>query len=153
MTCDRLTTVPNDTRGHRVHYNQSAKTCENTSFSRILDEKKHPFFNRKHPFLKQNAIIQDKVPFLWKREKLYQIFLLCTSYFSLRLIRNEYLNTRPRSNVWKPGWKQANTCKMFTLFSKFRRFMPANTLFVDFANSHLPLKNYPFFSQKWVRAW
>ena len=66
---------------------------------------------------------------MWKRNSLYQIFFLRTSYFSICLIWNEYLNIRPKSNVWKPGWKQADTCLMFTLFRNF---------------ADLCLKNYPF---------
>ena len=59
---------------------------------------------------------------------------LRTSYFSLCLIWNECLNTHPRFNVWKPGWKQADTCKMFILFAD------------------LWLKNYPFSSIPRIRT-
>ena len=52
---------------------------------------------------------------------------------SLRLVWNKYLNTRPKTNVWKPGWKQAGTCKFFTLFQNF---------------TDLGLKNNPF---SWFR--
>ena len=46
-----------------------------------------------------------------------------------------------------------NTCQVLP-YSKFRGLMPAKwPLFLDFANSRLPLKKYPFFSRKWVRAW
>ena len=120
---------------------------------------KHPFFNRnrwfwgpiKHPFLKQNAILFSlyKMKYLFvKAILIVSNIFLCTSYFSLCLIWNEHLNTHPRSNVWKPEWKQADTCKMFTLFQNF---------------ADLCLKNYPFFaptfeilplsSRMWVRAW
>ena len=74
---------------------------------------------------------------LWKRHPLYQIFFLCTSYFSLCLIWDEYLNTLPKSNVWKPGWKQTDTCKFFTLFQNF----------VDLCQ-----KNHPLFLISRIRA-
>ena len=53
-------------------------------------------------------------------------------YFSLRLIWNEYSNAHPRSNIWKPWWKQADTCKMFTLFQNFADLCLQNSLFCWF---------------------
>ena len=74
---------------------------------------RHPFFNRnrrywgpiKRPFLKQNAILSSLYKIKYSFVKAGMIvtnIFLGTSYFCLCLIWNEYLNTRPRSNVWKP---------------------------------------------------
>ena len=78
---------------------------------------------------------------------LIQAYLLCTSYFSLHLIWNEYLKTRPRSNIWKPGWKRADTCKIFTFFKISKIYACKIPLFVDFANSRLPFESCPFFGE------
>ena len=94
--------------------------------SLILRSNKTPPFKTKRDFI---FIIYDEVAFLWKRDWFIKIFL-STSYFSLCLVWNEYLNNRHGSNVWKPSWKQADTCKMFTLFQNF----PSSCL-----------KNHPFF--------
>ena len=51
------------------------------------------------------------------------------------------------SNIWKPGWKQADACKMFILFQNSSIYACKVPLFVDFANSRLPLKNCPFFAK------
>ena len=121
-------------------------------------KKTRPFFNRnrwfwgpiKHPFLKQNAIsfssYKIKYPICDSEINCikHKASLLCTSYFALRLIWNEYLNTRPMCNVWKPGWKQTDTCKMLTLFKISPIYACKIPLFVDFANSRQPLKKYRF---------
>ena len=61
---------------------------------------------------------------------------------------NGYLSTRPRSNAWKPGWKQADTRKMFTLFQNFADLcLKKLRFFLDFANSRLPLKDNPIFRE------
>ena len=115
---------------------------------------KHPFFNWKrwfwgpikHPFLKQNAILfslyKIKYPFCESEIKcIKHFFFLRTSYFSLCLIWDEYLYTHPsRSDAWKPGWRQVDTCDMFTLFQHFADL----TLFLDSANLW---KITPFFAK------
>ena len=91
------------------------------------------------------SLYKIKYPFCVSDINCIIYFFLCTSYFSLCLIWNEYLDTRHRSNVWKPGWKQADTCNMFTLFQNFADLcLKDYPLFLDFANSPLPLTKYPF---------
>ena len=101
-----------------------------TPFSRILGEKK-PFFNRnrwfwgpvKHPFLKQNAqlssLYEIKYPFCESEINCIKHFFSAYIVFFSMSKLERVLNTRPRPNVWKPGWKQADTCKIFTLFQNF----------------------------------
>ena len=113
---------------------------------------KHLSFNQnqwfwgpiKHPFLKQNAIIfplyKIKYPFCESEINCVSHFFPCTSYFSLRLIWSEYLNTRPRSNVWKPEREQAETCKMFTLFQNFADL----SIFLDFPPT---FEKLPFYAK------
>ena len=96
----------------------------------------------KHPFSKQNAIIfplyKIKYPFCESEINcVYHLFRV--HRISLRLIWNEYLSTSPRSDVWKPEWKQAETCKMFTLFQNY-----ADSLFLDFA---FIFEKLPFFAK------
>ena len=69
------------------------------------------------------------------------------SYFSLCLIWNEYLNTRPRSNIWKPRWNRQIHAKCLPLFKISPIYGSKIPLFVDFADSRLPLKNWPFFRE------
>ena len=106
-------------------------------FSRILGKRKTPLFQPKS----QNAILFSLYT---KKYPLCESDITCikhffcvhrTNIFSLCLIWNEYLKTRSRSNVWKPGWKQADTCEMFTLFH-------------NFPDLCLRLKNSPFFFAK-----
>ena len=49
------------------------------------------------------------------------------------------------SNVWKPGWKQADKCKMFARFSHFTDLCLKNCPF--FLISRLRLKNYSLFRE------
>ena len=130
---------------------------------------KHPFFkpNRwfwgpiKYPFLKQNAILfslyKIKYPFC-ESEINSSTFFLCTSYFSLCLIWKEYLNTRPRSNVWKPGWKHVDTYKMFTLFKISPIYAWKITPFSwvrEFAPTFekLPLSSRKWYERRYDREW
>ena len=58
----------------------------------------------------------------------------------------DYSNTHHRSNVWKPGWKQADTCKMFMLWQNFADSCLQKVLpFLDFANSRPLWKRIPRF--------
>ena len=62
----------------------------------------------------------------------------------------ERVNTCPVSNVGKPWWKQEDRCQMFTIFSKFSRFMLEKLpLFVHFAPT---FEKLPLSSPTWVRA-
>ena len=99
--------------------------------SLILRSNKTPFINAKYDF------IFVKYHF-WESEINCIKYFLCKSYFSLRLIWNECLTIRLRSKVWKTGWKQATTCKIFTLCFKFRKCMAEKLPFLGFANSRLP---------------
>ena len=68
--------------------------------------------------------------------------------FSTQIADFEYLNTRSRSNVWKPGWKQADTSKLFTPFQHLADLCLKNYPFSDFANSRLYVWEItPFFAE------
>ena len=138
---------PSHSRPKRIP--RSYASLKNTPFRRFC-ARKTPLFQPKSLILKsnkttlskQNAILfslyKIKYPFRESKINCIKHFFLCKSYFSLCLIWNEYSNTRPRSNVWKSGWKQADTCKMFTLFQNF---------------ADLCLKYYPFFLIWRIRAY
>ena len=60
----------------------------------------------------------------------------------------EYFITRPRSNVWKPGWKQADACKLFILFKNFADLNLTNYHFFLISRICAYLgKNTPFFAK------
>ena len=141
---------------------------EKHPLSRILDEKKTPFFNRnrwfggpiKHPFLSKTRFFRNKAKVtFFVKVRIYVTasnwrHFLCTSYFSLRLNYGKSSNTfmHNNSNMRKkqmvinaykilPFFEilQTHVCKMIP-FYWFREFAP-------------PIEKIPPFSRKWVRAW
>ena len=113
------------------------------------------FWARKTPLFQPKSLIlkSNKMPLFKIKTRFYFHYIRWSSLFvkarlivsniflhtfPLCLVWNEYLNNRPGSNVWKPGWKQADACKMFTLFQNF---------------PNLCLKNHPFFLNPRIRAY
>ena len=83
---------------------------------------------------------------------------LCTSHYLSCLLYAKCSNTFMYISAdstyaltkWKPGWKPAGTCKIYTFLQNFAgSCLKKYHLFPDVANSRLPLKR-PLFLQKWV---
>ena len=98
------------------------RSLKNTSFSPILNENKHTFFNRnrwlwgpiQHPFSAANPdylfIVLDKVSFVWKRELLYQ------THFSMYIV-SQVRSTYPTDQLYAlTKWKEADECNIFVPF-------------------------------------
>ena len=101
-------------------------------------------------FPSQMASNAKNVSIWWRH---HETLFLRTSYFSVCLIWNDYINSCPRSNVWKPGWKQADTCKMFTLFVFSPIYAWKITPLSWFHEFAPTFEKIPLSLRKWVRAW
>ena len=138
-------------------------TGDSCSHSSLKSTPKQPFFNRnlwfwcpiKHHFLKQNVICYSlyQVKYLFCESENYCVKLETFFMYIASQVSATYSTAQLYVLIkWELGWKQVDTCKMFT-FLTFRGLKPEKwPLFLDFTNSCIPLKSTPF-SRKWVRAW